>query len=66
VCSRRKDLCKEEGFVVSLNARNGTHPNSGIGAHVPAVEPGKLPRRDKTAMRWWSRHDWSYLPPSPE
>jgi hypothetical protein len=25
-----------------------------------------LPRRDRTAMHWWSRHDRSCLPPSPE
>jgi hypothetical protein len=50
---------------VSLNSRDGTHPNSGIGAPRPATDPGMLPRLGRTAMRWWSRYDRSYLPPSP-
>ncbi len=68
MCSRRKDLCEEERFVVSLNARDGTHPNSGIGAHFPAVEPGRLPRRDRTAMRWRVVYLWAadkYFGPLP-
>src|SRR3954465_14508070 len=51
--------------VVSLNSRDGTHPNSGIGAPRPATDPGMLPRPGRTAIHWWSRHDRSYLPPSP-
>src|SRR6266508_3994530 len=52
-------------LVVSLNSRDGTHPNSGTGARFPAVEPGMLPRSDRTAIRRWSRHNRSCLPPSP-
>src|SRR6266498_2806290 len=52
-------------WVVSLNSRDGTHPNSGTGARFPAVEPGMLPRSDRTAIHRWSRHNRSCLPPSP-
>src|SRR5262249_47088715 len=54
-----------EDSVVSLNSRDGTHPNSGIGTPRPATDPGMLLRLGRTAIRWWSRHDRSYLPPSP-
>ena len=51
--------------VVSLNSRDGAHPNSRTGAPSPATDPGMLPRHGKTAIRWWSRHDRSYLLPLP-
>src|SRR5262249_61910595 len=41
-------------LVVSLNSRDGTHPNSGIGAPRRATDPGMLPRPGRTAIRWWS------------
>src|SRR5947209_6923881 len=51
-------------LVVSLNARDGTHPNLETGARLRAIEPGMLPRRGRTTIRWSSRHDRSGLPPS--
>jgi hypothetical protein len=53
-----------EFLVVSLNSRDGPHPNLGIDTRFPATDRGTLPRRGRTAIRWWSRHDRSCLPPS--
>ena len=57
-------FCLERQFwVVALNARDGTHPNLETGARLRAVDPGLLPRRGRTTMRWLST-DRSGLPPS--
>jgi hypothetical protein len=56
----------ERFSVVSLNCRDETYPNAGTGTRWHAIDPGMLPRRDRTAMHWSPRHDRRCLPPSPE
>src|SRR2546426_4586771 len=67
-CTRDRDTTQKyigliSSLVVSLNARDGTHPNLGTGARFRAVDPGMLPRRGRTTIRWSSRHDRPCLPP---
>ena len=52
-----------EKLVVFLNVPDGTHPNLGTAARLYTVDPGMLLRRERTTMRWSSRHERVCLPP---
>jgi len=43
--------------VVSLDCRDETHPNARTGTRWHAIDPGMLPRCNRTVMYWSPRHD---------
>jgi len=52
--------CFEDGkqlLVVSLDCRDETHPNARTGTRWHAIDPGMLPRCNRTVMYWSPRHD---------